>query len=92
MMLIHGLRVLSASDTVYEISDSRRMLGGIVRVLVPAQDGKGAVWKFCGLRGQHNLFDKLSDAVKDFAALRNVHPFDAVGDAPQPEAVAKSLR
>ena len=80
MMLINGLRVLSMSDSAYSVSDTRGVLGGIVRHWVPAADGTGLVRRFRSIGGVDTA--TLNAAVAEFLKIRQVRPFDAKGDAP----------
>lgn len=78
MMLIHGFRVARISDDAYEVRDTQRTLGGVVRYLKP-EDGKGWSKAF---RAFGDDFPTLSEAVKEFTKIKSAKPFDEKGDIP----------
>ena len=65
----HGLSCVRQSDTVYYVSDARRLLGGVVRHLMPSPDGKGYIKRF---RAFGLDFESLSDAVREFRKIPGV--------------------
>ena len=86
---MHGFRVMSDGDDVYAVRDRERTLGGVVRHLVPARDGKGFVRRF---RAFGEDFETLSDAVREFGRVRGAKPFDDTGDDPAWATVRRTLR
>ena len=78
MMNIEGFRVVRDSDEAYRVTDARFVvLGHVVRFLASAADGKGYVWTF---RAFGEDFPTLRSAVAEFAKIRGVVRFDAMGE------------
>ena len=79
-MLIEGLKVTGIDDSVYSVSDTRGVLGGIVRYWAPSADGRGMVKRFRTIAGVDAL--SLRAAVAEFLKIPQARPFDGKGDIP----------